>query len=114
MKLTASSKTARSYSNCGTSVEVVPVVTIQWPTNLGVVNYFHKTANLVEGDWSADKIDWTKTQNWLIPLKNEFCLKKLAKEAISVYESYIEHDGKVLKVQLYDPETHQLLAEAEA
>lgn len=95
-----------------TSITLVPRVHIKWPARMDVVNYFHRQMNLAEDGWGMEDMNWEHTQTWLIPVRNEFCLKKLAQGAIRQFEEDIRHNGKVLKVEFYDPETHELVVEA--
>ena len=101
-------------SSTSTAVTLVPRVTIQWPARMDVVDYFHRMMNLAEPDLGMEDMNWDHTQTWSIPLRNEFCLKKLAPAAIDRFEDDILHNGKVLKVEFFDPVSHELVVEAEA
>ena len=104
-----------SPTSCtSTAVTLVPRVTIKWPARMDVVDYFHRQMNLVEEGLGMEDINWDHTQTWLLPVRNEFCLRKLAKAAIDRFEDDILHQGKVLKVEFFDPETHELVVEASA
>lgn len=109
------SKFESSFSSITSkSITLVPRVTIQWPARMDVVDYFHKQMNLAEEGLTLEDMNWSHTQTWLIPVINEFCLKRLAKTAIQNFENDILHNGKVLKVEFFDPNTHELVVEASA
>lgn len=106
-------KTRFSPISCtATAVTLVPRVTIQWPARMDVVDYFHRMMNLAEEGLGMKDMNWSHTQTWLLPVRNEFCLRKLARAAIDRFEDDILHNGKVLKVEFFDPETHELVVEA--
>ena len=113
MTTRTSFRTHSSINTCSAVwVTLVPRVTIEWPARMDVVDYFHRMMNLVEPGLGMEDMNWGHTQTWSIPLRNEFCLKRLARAAIEQFENDILHNGRVLKVEFFDPETHELVVEA--
>ena len=93
------------------TITIVSRVSIVWPAELGVVQYLKKTTNLYhEGD-TLEHIDWQKTSTWTLPAINDYCLKNLAEAVASYFQNDIRRDGKITKVEIFDPETKNLLVE---
>ena len=102
--------TANFTPRATNTITFVPRITIAWPAIADAVFYFKKQANLVEPN---PEMDWSHTQTWLIPLCNEFCLRRLLRNLPKIYQDEVKGDAKVLKVEIFDPETHNLIGTSE-
>ena len=98
------------------SITIVPRITIQFPAKWDAVRYFSRNANLAnETDRDLEtEMRWDHTQTYLLPVNNDFCIRKLAKALLQTFEDEVHGDAHVLRVELYDPKTHTLIAAADA
>lgn len=94
------------------SITFVPRITVSFPTLIDVVRYFRQNANLAnetERDLETE-MNWDNTQTWTIPILNDFCILKLVKALPGMYQDEVRGLTKVLKVEIFDPQTHKLIA----
>ncbi len=98
------------------SITFVPRITIAYPAYMSAIRHFRAYANLAdETDKDLEKkMNWNNTQTYILPVKNEYCINKLVKNLPRIYQDEVHGDAKVIKVEIFDPKTHKLIATSNA
>ena len=101
-------------TNFNGTITVVPRITIQFPAKIDAIKYFNRMANLAnETDKDLEtEMQWNHTQTYLLPANNDFCIQKLVKALPKTFEDEVNGDAHILRIELYDPKTHKLIAAA--
>lgn len=97
------------------SITFVPRITLAWPAIIDAVRYLRDRCNLAnETDKDLEsEMDWSHTQTFLIPVLNDFCVRRLLKNLPKIYEDEVQGDAKVLKVEIFDPISHKLIGSSD-
>ena len=98
-----------------TSITFVPRITVAFPAIIDAIRYFKRNANLAcetENDLEVE-MNWSKTQTWSLPLLNDFCIRKLLRSLPEIYQGEVHGDARVLKVEIFDPITHELIGSSD-
>jgi hypothetical protein len=88
-----------------TSATFVIRATIAYPANINAIRYLRGFLNLADDG----EIDWTKTVTYALPLLNDFCGRRLARNLPADLTEEVHGDAVVTRVELFDPNTHRLL-----
>ena len=97
------------------SITFVPRITLAWPAIIDAVRYLRDRANLAdETDKDLEsEMNWDHTQTFLIPVLNDFCVRRLLRQLPEFYQNEVRGDAKVLKVEIFDPKTHKLIGSSD-
>lgn len=97
------------------SITFVPRITLAWPAIIDAVRYLRNQANLAnETDRDLEtEMNWDHTQTFLIPVLNDFCVRKLLRQLPEFYQNEVHGDARVLKVEIFDPKTHKLIGSSD-
>lgn len=97
----------------GVTVRVVQRLTLAFPAAWSAVAYFHKYSNLANETPDLERdMHWDRVSEWSIAANNQYCLDRLAQTAKHYAEDQVYGDAKIVKIELYDADTHKLLATA--
>ena len=85
-------------------------VHLEWPTNSAALFYLQRYIAVADShnDYTESNEKW-HTRTYTIPVVNRFCVTQFIGQISQLLEDEVNGDAKVLKVEVYDPDTRRLI-----